>query len=317
MPTPAPVFVYGSVRSGTTMFRLMLNSHPQIDNPGEVDVLFDFLSPPSAAAPLGRYDREGLAAHRIFRAHGLALRTDCDGTDLLADLLAQFEARARARHPATVLTANIHRHPDRIRALLPGARFIHLLRDPRDVARSSIGMGWAGNSYYGLAPWIEAERAWDRVAPHLAPDQVLELRFERLMADLEPELTRVCDFLGRPFRPEMLDYHRATSYGPPDPRMAGQWRRTAGAREIALIEGQCGALMAARGYAPAGAPAIPGPVEALRLAAGNRLGRWRFNIRRFGLGLFLAAHASRILRLRGLESRLRRRMDARIVAGLK
>jgi hypothetical protein len=40
------VFVYGALRSGTTVFRLMLDSHPKISNPDEMDFLFDHVDLP-------------------------------------------------------------------------------------------------------------------------------------------------------------------------------------------------------------------------------------------------------------------------------
>jgi hypothetical protein len=63
----------------------------------------------------------------------------------------------------------VHRHYDRLLRLWPEARFIHLVRDPRDVASSCIGMGWAGNVWTGVTRWIEAERLWDEVRGDLAP----------------------------------------------------------------------------------------------------------------------------------------------------
>ena len=86
------------------------------------------------------------------------------------------------------------------------------------------------------------------------------------MADLGGELGRVCAFLGVPFSAAMLDYHRDTTYGPPDPKLAEQWRRQAARREVALIEGKCGDLIAARGYAKGPAPHRPGRLELASLA---------------------------------------------------
>lgn len=310
---PPVVIVYGAVRSGTTMFRLMLNSHPQITNPGEVDFLFDHLHPDPSRPGQWLYDREGLAASRIFRAHGLYLPDDLDGLDLMGEMLNQFSARA----PGRVLTVNVHRNPGFIAQLLPEAPFIHMLRDPRDVARSCVGMGWAGNSYHGAGSWIDAERQWDEAAPMLQGRPVLTLPFEALMRDLEGQLTKVCAFLDVPLRPEMLRYHESSSYEAPDPAIAQQWRRRAPKTEIALIEGRCAELMAARGYAPECGPRHPGPAEAAILSLTNRTRRWRFNIDRFGLPLFLAGHATRLPGLRAFRPRIRRRMDEKITLWLK
>lgn len=308
-----PVLVYGALRSGTTVFRLMLNAHERIHNPGEVDFLFDFLGSDGAGG--WRYDREALAASRIFRAHGLAMPKGLDGLDLMRDFIAQFQARAAAQAAGGVLTMNLHRHARRMAELLPEARVIHLLRDPRDVARSSVGMGWAALSYYGVDHWIETERDWD--AARIAADRVLSLKFEDLMADLGARLDEVCAFLGVPFSPTMLEYHRHTTYGPPDPNMAEQWRRKATPREIALIEGKCGDLIAARGYARGAEPHLPGAAERADLALRNRLGRWRMGVRRFGLPLYLGMKLSGMVGLRRLHLHLRQLVDAKIAKSLK
>lgn len=305
-------FVFGALRSGTTLFRLMLNAHGGISNPGEVDFLFDFLAPDPTHPTGWRYDRGAMQKHRIFRSRKLNLPADCDGLDLLHDMIAQLCERTDG-----VLTLNVHRHADRIARVLPQARFIHLLRDPRDVARSSIGMGWSGNSFYGVEHWIATERSWDRAATYIAEDQVMTLRFETLMADLENQLKRASVFLGLKFSASMLDYHKNTTYAPPDPRIAGQWRRNANPYDIALLEGKCGDLIVARGYELNGAPLYPGWLERRMLALKNRVFRWRYNIRRFGWPLFVSAHFTRLFGAKTLNERVQRRMDEKTIESLK
>ncbi|UWQ23221.1 sulfotransferase [Jannaschia sp. W003] len=300
-----PVFVYGATRSGTTVFRLMLNAHSGLSNPGEEDFLFDCIAPDPTHPTGWRYDREALRDHRVFAARGLDLPDGVDGLDLLKHMLERLMNNA-----AGVRCVNIHRHADRIRAIFPQARVIHMLRDPRDVARSSVGMGWVGISYFGLDHWIRTEDAWDRAA--FPDDQVLELRFERLMHDLEGELVRVCAFLGVPFVPEMLEYHRDTTYGPPDPRLTEQWKRRADSHEVALLEGKCGRLLAARGYEPSGPGHRPGPLERRRLKIENRLRRWPNSLRRYGLPLLVGAKLAGWLGASEMHRRLRRQMSERI-----
>lgn len=299
------VFVFGALRSGTTLFRLMLEAHEGIANPGEADFLFDYIAPDPRHPTGWRYNRDGLAAERIFRDKGLALPRDKDGLDLLADLLAQISAAA----PGKVVTLNLHRRAERLRAILPGAHILHLLRDPRDVARSAIGMGWAGTLWHGVDQWIATEAGWDRAAVGLAPEQVLTLQYEALFADLEGSLRRVCGFLGLPYSAAMLDYHRNTSYGPPDAALAWQWRRLSSPREIALVEGKAGALMRARGYEPSGPGLVPGPLGRLWLAGLNKAVVWRFGIRRFGAVIFLSEKLTRRLGFDAVRSRLRQRME--------
>ncbi len=295
-----PIFVFGALRSGTTLLRLILTHHPELQSPGEADFLFDHISRTEDG---WQYDLESLTRDRIFRAKGIELPQGLQGQELAQAMVAAMAASAPGR-----LSLNIHRNAPKMAALFPQARIVHLLRDPRDVSRSSIGMGWAGNSYYGVDHWVGTEQGWE--AATYPDDQVLEVRFETLMGNLEPELTRLCDFLGLTFAPEMLTYYKNSTYGPPDPGIAQKWRSKAGPREIALIEGKVGGLLEKRGYAAAGEPAVPGGIEKLQLSAQNRLNRWRHNIRRYGAGLFLGHHLAKLLGLKSLARRLADRQEA-------
>lgn len=296
----SPIFVYGALRSGTTLLRLMLKNHPGLQSPGEGDFLFDHISEREGA---WRYDRDALARDRIFKAKTLTLPDAVEGQALAEHLIAEMAAKDTGQ-----LHLSIHRNAPTMTALFPEAKVIHLLRDPRDVARSSIGMGWAGNSYFGVDHWIGTERDWD--AARLPEANVLTVHYEKLMADLEGELTRMCDFLDLPFEPAMLKYYENSTYGPPDPGISQKWKTKAGAREIALIEGRLGPLLQARDYIPAGDPAAPAGIEKLQLEVGNRLGRWRHNIRRYGAGLFFGHHAARVFGLKGVARRLADRQEA-------
>ena len=74
----------------------------------------------------------------------------------------------------------LHRHADKALTLLPDAKVIHLMRDPRDVARSAIGMGWAGNVFHG-SPAMVATEAW-AAATTSYPGVVHEGRYGDLVA---------------------------------------------------------------------------------------------------------------------------------------
>jgi hypothetical protein len=304
----APVVLYGALRSGTTMFRIMLSCHPSLFCEGEADYLFDYISQGSDGA--WRYDLDALARDRIFRAQSLTLTEGLDGQALLEALLSQLSQRSEGR-----LVLAIHRNAVKAAALLPEARYLHLLRDPRDVALSSLGMGWASIPYYGVDHWIGTETNWDAAS---VPDgSSLTVTFEGLMRDIDGELTRVCAHLGLPYDEAMLDYPQYSTYSAPDPRIAQGWRRKGKPGDIALVEGKLGPWLEKRGYETSGASRRPRIAERPLLAMRNTLGRWRFNIRRFGLPLFLGAHAARILRLSKLADHFRRQQEAVILKTLK
>ena len=91
--------------------------------------------------------------------------------------LARSFLRAElAGRPVRVVGATVHRHVERLLFLWPAAQFIHLVRDPRDVARSRIQMGWDGNVWTAADAWIAAEAECERLRARVPADRWLALR---------------------------------------------------------------------------------------------------------------------------------------------
>lgn len=299
------VFVYGALRSGTTMFRLMLDTHPQIGNPGEMDFLFDYLTPDKSHGTGWRYDLDGLRSDRVFRAKDLSIPEGLSGLDLLDAFLSQIKARAGT----AVVSINLHRRIDRVFQVLPHARVLHMLRDPRDVARSSIQMGWAGTLYHGVAHWIETERAWDRGTAGVDPSQIFEFSYEALFQNIDETLHAVCDFLETEFDPQMLRYHENTTYAPPDASLTEQWKRKCHPAELAEVESRAGALMETRGYERSQPPISLSGLHKLRLGLRNKLYVWKFGMKRFGVITYLAEKLTRRLGLKKPHRFYKRRIQ--------
>lgn len=266
--------LYGALRSGSTLMRLILDAHPAIRCSGERDFMLDHIR---TGVDGPRLDLEELGVDRVFLASGLAIPESIDGREAFLDLLGQQE------DDESVLVLVLHRGIELLLSLVPDARIIHLLRDPRDVARSSLGMGWAGSTWYGIDHWIKTETEWDRVAHQLKPEQVLTVRYEELMAAPETGLETLCTFLGCTYDPAMLDFHQTTTYSAIDPTLCYQWKRKQTRREITLVEQKTGRLLTARGYAPSGHPMQPpDPVEGLWLWGSNKIAVWRMLFNRYG-----------------------------------
>lgn len=289
----------------------MLDAHDAISNPGEVDFLFDYLT--RDASGVWVYNLPGLREDRIFQSQTLDIPNGLDGVALLDSFLAQLQAKGDG-----IFTLNIHRGISHVAEILPECKVVHMLRDPRDVARSSIGMGWVGNSYYGIDHWLASEREWDESAPRFRPENVMELRYEALFHDIDAELHRVCAFIGVPFEPAMLDYHLSTTYGPPDVKLVEQWKRKATPRELSLLEGKIGAMLAARRYAPSGhPPEAPGMIEAASLFCANKLSTWRRSTSKYGFNTVVMEKITRWAGLHGVNRIYRRRINAIIQRSLK
>jgi hypothetical protein len=285
------------------MLRLMLDAHPGISNPGEFDFLTELVGRDGRMPSPTRY-RRWLATDRIFLDTRLAVDTSLDYRQLVASFIEQLRRRDR------VLTLNMHHHFERIPHLFPDARYIHLLRDPRDVARSSIGMGWAGNVYRGVDIWAVAERSWDRLAATLTPDRYLEIRYEDLLQNVTGELEKICHFLGLDYSAQMLSYPSRSTYAAPDAQLRYQWKKQCSPTELAWVDWKLGSMLQRRQYeASAFGPRRPTLLQRATLAVQDKSYRIRFRIKRYGLGLYLENFLASRLRMAPWLDSCRRRIN--------
>jgi len=277
----SPVFVVGAVRTGSTMLRLMLDSHPNILNPGEFDFLTDLLGSDGRLPDMRQYSR-WLSTHRGFQETGLAVDARLGYRQLMQSFIDQLS------RPDAVLAMNVHRNFERLPWLFPDARYIHLIRDPRDVARSSIVMGATGNLYRGVDIWAAAERSWDKLAATLTADRYMEVRYEVLLENVVEELTRICSFLDLPYSPSMLSYPSRSTYSAPDPKLRYQWKGRCRTRELQWVDWKLGHMLRQREYELSGFPPLrPTLLERATLRLQDKYYRIRFQIKEYGLALYL------------------------------
>lgn len=212
----AAPFIVGAPRSGTTLLRLMLDAHPWIAIPAEthfyeavlgVDPRSDDWVGAVVAAMVGSYawGDYGMDAGAFERAVRAASPTEPAG--VLRTFYHAYAARFGKpgwgdKFPGNTLLIR------GIAGLLPEARFIHIIRDGRDVAASLREMWFRpGDSFEScIAYWAKFVRAARREAADGIP--YLEVRYEALVQDPQAELRRICAFLEIPYDPSMLTYHQ-------------------------------------------------------------------------------------------------------------
>jgi Sulfotransferase family len=210
--TPA-VFVVGDMRSGTTLLRLMLDAHPELAIPPETHFVPQAVTlwERGGGADAVLEAMTGSRRWGDFEFEGDELRRRFEAIEpfTVREALRSFYALYAERHgkprwgdktPGYVVKmTTIHR-------ALPEARFVHLIRDGRDVMLSR-----AGRSARDVAPQRVAKRWKNRIlkarkqgerVPHY-----LEVRYEDLVSEPEATLRRICEFAELDFDPAMLDYH--------------------------------------------------------------------------------------------------------------
>ena len=286
----SPIFIVGAERSGSTLLRLMLDSHPTITGCEGFEFMVDMLGDGGQRPDMAAY-RDYLLRHEIFRSTRLTIDPSLDYDALVNDFFGQRLAGSGKPEAA----AMVHFGFSRALHIWPEARFIHLIRDPRDVTSSVINMGWASTVWFGLDKWIESEAEWERLQPTLRDDQWMELHFEDLIEDHERELKRICAFLGVDYTSDMLSYADETAYAIPDPTRSSAWQSTLTKKELAIVEGRVGDQLVARGYELSGQAVehLDG-VSFLIDKTKNRIGRAEARRKKFGTALFAASLASKL-----------------------
>lgn len=290
----SPIFILGTTRSGTTLLALMLGHHSKIAYAGELEWVWDSMQD-SEEPPLADY-HEWLSFNRSYLFHNLRIDPALGFRELTRDLLRQLRdsySGVSARDKGEV-ACQVHRHYEQARVTYPSARFIHIVRDGRDVCASWIKFGWLGNGYEAGRRWKQAIDEWHAVKTLIPPVQCIELRFRDLISAPEIELRRLCAFLNLAFDPAMLKYHEDTSYEPVDRGQAGKWRTQLSPRDLRLFEGVAADALIRSGYELSGESAQP--VTGLAWVAAaieDKLKHHRARARKYGVKLWctdLATH---------------------------
>jgi tetratricopeptide (TPR) repeat protein len=188
-----PVFVVGMPRSGTSLTEQILASHPEVHGAGE---LLYWIFAADA-------ERSATSEQRAARISEL-------GRAYLEGLATQAPAASRVVDKLPVNFRNI----GLIHAALPGARFIHLERNPLDTCLSIYFQGFSAAHPYAtdfgdLAHYFHEYRRlmahWRAVLP---PQTLLEVQYEDLVDDPEGWSRRMLAHIGLPWDPRCLEFHR-------------------------------------------------------------------------------------------------------------
>jgi len=304
---PEPFFIVGAPRSGTTLLRLLIGHHPQVCRCNELE----FVTPALAAMRRGQMDLEGyrewLSTHRAFRDSGYHV----DWTQPFEAIARGFLEQRRRTDGLPVVGATVHNRFDLLPELWPRARYIYIHRDPRDVALSSVRMGWCGTAYFGADVWLEAERRRQALLEQIPREAMHDIRFDALVSETAATLTDLCRFLGLEFDRAMLDIERDTSYSRPDPAFAGSWRVSAARSEIAEVETRIGGQTLLRwGYQPSGLqPMATHRLNLIRLRIRDFANRSRFRQKKYGFFLWAAHGLAKRVGSARMNARIRHRIN--------
>lgn len=194
-PSGPPIFIVGCHRSGTTLLRLMIDSHPHISCGPETRFLED----------LARLTERNWS---YIRNYGLS-RADWNRRS--ANMFGSFQldyAHSRGKTRWADKTPRYALSLDYITDLFPTSQVIHVIRDGRDVVASHMDRWGYWSALKAVEKWPRYVRAIRAVGSSLPADRYYEIRYEDIVNRTEPSLRRLVEFLQEPWSPAVLEHDK-------------------------------------------------------------------------------------------------------------
>jgi hypothetical protein len=240
----------------------MMNAHPDIGTPPETHFVTTHLTPREAVS---RDEwRRRLAEDRRFARLGLdpgevlAQLEEGDGPVSMRAVYRAFLQMWKERNGAKLVGDKAPRYVEILPILhriTPGAKVLHLVRDPRSVFLSRTKAAWsAGRKSWRhlLAYAVQYEEGRTR-GPQCFGERYREVFYEQLISEPDRVLTEVCHFLGVDYDPAMLRFSESASdiisedewawkqeaAGPLLSQNADKWRNELSGSEIGMVESAC------------------------------------------------------------------------------
>lgn len=271
----APFFIVGSGRSGSTLLRLMLASHSRIAIPKETWFLTELVEQFPSDRPLE--ESEIVKAIAVMTHHERWPDMGLDAAEMRRRVANMSEVRLRNLVEVVyrwhMELEGKSRWGDKtppyieivpaLAALFGDAKFIHLIRDGRDVAKSFQKQGWNGPWMDGYTrEWLRAVELDMRLGETPLNERILRIRYEDLVLHPEATLREICRFIDERFEDRMLLWQGKVNGAIPDrekkfhsglsrdmnPTDVGRWKREMTSREIFVAEALIGTHLGRCGY---------------------------------------------------------------------
>lgn len=272
-----PIFIIGAQRSGTTLLRYILSSHPRIYIPPESNFIPRYFG----SSPNGTISRkraieivEGILTYRMFfkdwkqgypnpehLVDSLPHRTPEYLLDALYSQYAALFDAPRWGDKTPIYSDYI----DLLTEIFPKAQFIHIIRDGRDVALSMLN-AYKGirffyvDIYYAAYVWNYRVNNARRSGGRIGQGKYYELHYEDLTADPVNEIKMICDFLDEDYDESMTaphstaaEFHHSEGIHAGTRKhlntdSVGKWKTRMSMEDLQLFQNVAGQLLADLGY---------------------------------------------------------------------
>jgi hypothetical protein len=268
------VFIIGAARSGTTWLQAMSAAHPLICSTIDELKLFDFFT--------ARWADGWEYLLRLQKANGggppglTAIWTEAEFYEFLKEFVGRVYTRVLAMNPQAAVLLDkapaYSNHIEHINKLIPQPKFIHVIRDGRDVAASLLAASRGWGSLWAPKRVESAASVWKSTVIEARKGsqyqgRYLEIRYEELLTKGASILQTVFEFIGVPIDKEtavaiynahQFDKMKQEGTGVHDFTLpkeffrkgtSGDWRNSLNLRERYLFHETAGDLLCSLGYA--------------------------------------------------------------------
>lgn len=246
------VFILGNPRSGTSLFRLMLNSHSLINATPECGFLHwwykkyaDWDISCVTSNRLDEYISDLKSSKRIedwkmdyTKLKEKIVQENPDNYAKLGELVYIFHGEQKGKNAKVIADKNNYyiNHYDDLKEIWPDAKYILVVRDGRDVACSYLNIETlVTNSPYKpklstdiktiAKEWSTNNQNILNFSESLNNNQFMIIRYEDFVTDSELYLSKVCSFLGLRFESNMLNYFIKNAKEQDEPLSSLDWKK--------------------------------------------------------------------------------------------
>ena len=198
----SPIFIVGQPRTGTTLVERIITSHSMVHSAGELQQFGLAVRRNAEVEASGRFSAELMRAAASLNPKKIGGGYMSSSASMRGNL-----PRFVDKMPVNYLFIPL------ILKAIPNAKIIHLVRDPADSCFSSFKQLFAEAYFhsYTLEEMARHHVRYHRLMDYwreLLPGRFLDVRYEEVVSDLEPNARRLIDYLDLPWEDACLEFHR-------------------------------------------------------------------------------------------------------------
>ena len=218
-----PIFLLSSDRSGSNLLLRLLGSHKDVTAPPTSQLISNLYKAISSYGDLNVQDSWDILLKNTSRLHKASYGSWSNYADLTAlsehkenrsislilNQIFDTEAKSKSASFIAVKAHHAYNYTEQLQTDFSNARYVFLVRDPRDMALSWLKTaGLRGGIIRASKIWKSDQQGFRQMCKHLG-NQCHFVRYEDILSDAKGSVSSLCEYIGLPFDPNMLNFHKS------------------------------------------------------------------------------------------------------------